>query len=123
MRASATDYFEGKYMPSLARWSYSSLFTHQNGPEAQGMLKALVKRPGTLIIASDGIKRKVAQMKLGWKVYAMPSELYLNWEGATREAHIAAMVAMAKSSKAGWVLQDDTRVESAWPCSTFSSTL
>lgn len=98
-RASATEFFEGKFMPSLARWSYSSLFTHQNGEEALPMLRALAQRKGTVVIASDGVKRNAAQKKLGWDVYAMPPELYLNWEGSTRANHIEAMVTMAKESK------------------------
>eukprot|EP00740_Mantoniella_antarctica_P007328 CAMPEP_0181351942 /NCGR_PEP_ID=MMETSP1106-20121128/2050_1 /TAXON_ID=81844 /ORGANISM="Mantoniella antarctica, Strain SL-175" /LENGTH=706 /DNA_ID=CAMNT_0023464479 /DNA_START=121 /DNA_END=2242 /DNA_ORIENTATION=- len=98
-RGSATEFFEGKYMPSLARWSYSSLFTHQNGAQALPMLRSLAKRKGTLIIASDSVKRRVRQKKLGWDVYAMPSELYLTWEGNTRADHIEKMVIMAKESK------------------------
>ena len=99
IRSSASEYYEGKFMPSLARWSYSSLFTHQNGAEALPMLKALASRKGTVIIASDGVKTKVQQKKLGWDVYAMPSELYLNWEGETRANHIEKMVTMARESK------------------------
>ena len=98
-KASATEFFEGKFMPSLARWSYSSLFTHQNGKEALPMLKALANRKGTVIIAAEGVKKKVQQKKLGWDVYAMPSELYLTWEGETRAKHIETMVTMAKESK------------------------
>jgi len=98
-RGSATEFFEGKYMPSLARWSYSSLFTHQNGAQALPMLRSLAKRKGTLIIASDSVKRRVRQKKLGWDVYAMPSELYLTWEGNTRADHIEKMVTMAQESK------------------------
>lgn len=99
MKSTPNEYFEGKFMPSLARWSYSSLFTHQNGDEALAMLKALAKRKGTVVIASHGLKATAEKKKLGWDVYGMPSELYLEWEGETRENHIAAMVKMAKESK------------------------
>ena len=98
-KASAKEFYEGKFMPSLARWSYSSLFTHQLGAEAIPILKALVKRKGTVVIASEGVKAKAEKMKLGWDVYAMPPELYLDWEGETRAKHIETMIAMAKESK------------------------
>ena len=97
-----TEFYEGKFFPSLARWSYSSLFTHQNGVEALVMLKSLASRKDTVIIASEGVKKQVRSKKLGWNVYAMPSELYLEWKGKTRVDHIEKMVNMAKASS-GWV--------------------
>ena len=90
---------EGKYFPSMSRWSYSSLFTHQHGGEAREMLRKLARRPGTVVIGSEQVANHVKRQKLGWTVYALPSDLYLKWEGATRDKHIAAMKEYARSSK------------------------
>ena len=98
-KSSPSEFFEGKFMPSLARWSYSSLFTHQLGAEALPVLRALAKRKGTVVIASEGVKMKAEKLKLGWDVYAMPPELYLDWEGEMRAKHIEKMTTMAKESK------------------------
>lgn len=89
---------EGSYFPSLSRWSYSNLFTHQNGDEARAMLKQLVKRKGTIVIGSEQVAKFNADKKLGWSVYALPSDLYLHWHGAVRQKHIHAMITLAKES-------------------------
>jgi hypothetical protein len=90
---------EGSYFPSASRWSYANLFTHQNGDEARAMLKQLMKRKGTIVIGSEQVAKFNTEKKLGWSVYALPSDLYLHWHGAVRQKHIDAMIKMAKESR------------------------
>ena len=87
---------EGPYFPSLSRWSYSNLFTHQNGAEARKLLTQLLKRADTLVIGSEQVARVSKERRMGWDVYALPSDLYLHWTGKVRQKHIDAMIKLAK---------------------------